>query len=91
MILTLVMCQVYDLDNEFGNGFDDEEYLRGSGLSDAMLLGYDDEEEFYGFNDEETYTGTLFFLQVLSAGMVAVLTMMGLLTLVILNLITGIQ
>ena len=55
------LCQVYDLDNEFGNGFDDEEYLRGSGLSDAMLLGYDDEEEFYGFNDEETYTGTSVF------------------------------
>ena len=55
------LCQVYDLDNEFGNGFDDEEYLRGSGLSDAMLLGYDDEEEFYGFNDEETYTGTPVF------------------------------
>ena len=55
------LCQVYDLDNEFENGFDDEEYLRGSGLSDAMLLGYDDEEEFYGFNDEETYTGTSVF------------------------------
>jgi len=55
------LCQVYDLDNEFGNGFDDEEYLRGSGLSDAMLLGYDNEEEFYGFNDEETYTGTPVF------------------------------
>ena len=55
------LCQVYDLDNEFENGYDDEEYLRGSGLSDAMLLGYDDEEEFYGFNDEETYTGTSVF------------------------------
>jgi len=55
------LCQIYDLDNEFGNGFDDEEYLRGSGLSDAMLLGYDNEEEFYGFNDEETYTGTPVF------------------------------
>jgi len=55
------LCQVYDLDNEFENGFDDEEYLQGSGVSEAMLLGYDNEEEFYGFNDEETYTGTPVF------------------------------
>ena len=55
------LCQVYDLDNEFENGYDDEEYLQGSGVSEAMLLGYDNEEEFYGFNDEETYTGTSVF------------------------------
>ena len=55
------LCSIYELDNEFEDGFEDEEYLRGSGVSDAMLLGYDNEEEFYGFNDEETYTGTSVF------------------------------
>ena len=52
------LCDVYDL------GFDIEEddyYLQGSGVSDAMLLGYDDEDNFYGFNDEELYTGTFVF------------------------------
>lgn len=52
------LCDVYDL------SFDIEEdnyYLQGSGVSDAMLLGYDDEDDFYGFNDEELYTGTFVF------------------------------
>ena len=55
------LCSIYELDNDFEDGFEDEEYLRGSGVSEAMLLGYDNEEEFYGFNDEETYTGTPVF------------------------------
>jgi len=56
------LCGVYDLTNTFEDTFDDEEYyMQGSGVSEAMLLGYDNEEEFYGFNDEEIYTGTLVF------------------------------
>ena len=51
------LCNVYDL--SFDVEDDEEYYLQGSGVSDAMLLGYDDEDDFYGFNDEELYTGTL--------------------------------
>ena len=49
------LCDVYDL--SFDIEEDDDYYLQGSGVSDAMLLGYDDEEDFYGFNTEEIYTG----------------------------------
>jgi hypothetical protein len=50
------LCNVYDL--SFDVEDEEEHYLQGSGVSEAMLLGYDNEEEFYGFNVEETYTGT---------------------------------
>ena len=53
------LCDVYDL--TFNTEEDDDFYLQGSGVSDAMLLGYDDEEDFYGFNTEEVYTGTSVF------------------------------
>ena len=53
------LCDVYDL--TFDTEEDDDFYLQGSGVSDAMLLGYDDEEDFYGFNTEEVYTGTSVF------------------------------
>ena len=53
------LCDVYDL--SFDVEEEDDYYLQGSGVSDAMLLGYDDEEDFYGFNTEEVYTGTLVF------------------------------
>ena len=53
------LCDVYDL--SFNIEEDEDYYLQGSGVSDAMLLGYNDEEDFYGFNDEELYTGTLVF------------------------------
>tara|TARA_R110002050_G_scaffold198481_1_gene333287 strand:+ start:1270 stop:3315 length:2046 start_codon:yes stop_codon:yes gene_type:complete len=51
------LCNVYDL--SFDVEEEEEYYLQGSGVSDAMLLGYDNEDDFYGFNDEETYTGAL--------------------------------
>ena len=50
------LCDVYDL--TFDTEENDDYYLQGSGVSDAMLLGYDDEEDFYGFTTEEVYTGT---------------------------------
>tara|TARA_Y100000287_G_scaffold114626_1_gene92015 strand:+ start:222 stop:2213 length:1992 start_codon:yes stop_codon:yes gene_type:complete len=53
------LCDVYDL--SFDVEEDEDYYLQGSGVSDAMLLGYDDEEDFYGFNTEEVYTGTSVF------------------------------
>ena len=53
------LCDVYDL--SFDIEEDEDYYLQGSGVSDAMLLGYDDEEDFYGFNTEEVYTGTSVF------------------------------
>ena len=52
------LCDVYDLSFDIE---EDDYYLQGSGVSDAMLLGYDDEDDFYGFNDEELYTGTFVF------------------------------
>ena len=52
------LCDVYDLSFDVE---EDDYYLQGSGVSDAMLLGYDDEDDFYGFNDEELYTGTFVF------------------------------
>ena len=52
------LCDVYDLSFDIE---EDDYYLQGSGVSDAMLLGYDDEDDFYGFNDEELYTGALIF------------------------------
>ena len=38
------LCDVYDL--SFDVEEDEDYYLQGSGVSDAMLLGYDDEEDF---------------------------------------------
>lgn len=52
------LCEVYDLSF---NVEEEDDYLQGSGVSDAMLLGYDDEDDFYGFNTEEIYTGALVF------------------------------
>jgi hypothetical protein len=52
------LCDVYDLSFDIE---EDDYYLQGSGVSDVMLLGYDDEDDFYGFNDEELYTGALIF------------------------------
>ena len=53
------LCDVYDL--TFDGTEEDDYYLQGSGVSDVMLLGYDNEEDFYGFNTEEVYTGTSVF------------------------------
>ena len=44
------LCDVYDLTNDF----EEEDYLYGAGLTDSMLYGYDDEEDFYGFDEDET-------------------------------------
>ena len=44
------LCNVYDLTNEF----EEEDYLYGAGLTDSMLYGYDDEEDFYGYDEDET-------------------------------------
>jgi len=52
------LCDVYDLSFDVE---EEDDYLQGSGVSDAMLLGYDDEDDFYGFNTEEIYTGALVF------------------------------
>ena len=52
------LCEVYDLSFDVE---EEDDYLQGSGVSDAMLLGYDDEDDFYGFNTEEIYTGALVF------------------------------
>ena len=52
------LCEVYDLSFDVE---EEDDYLQGSGVSDAMLLGYDDEDAFYGFNTEEIYTGALVF------------------------------
>ncbi len=52
------LCEVYDLNFDVE---EEDDYLQGSGVSDAMLLGYDDEDDFYGFNTEEIYTGALVF------------------------------
>ncbi len=54
------LCDVYDLTFD-GTEEDDDFYLQGSGVSDVMLLGYNNEEDFYGFNTEEVYTGTSVF------------------------------
>ena len=53
------LCDVYDL--TFDGTEEDDYYLQGSGVSDVMLLGYNNEEDFYGFNTEEVYTGTSVF------------------------------
>ena len=45
------LCDVYDLTNYS----EEEDYLYGTGLTDAMLYGYDDEEDFYGFDEEDEY------------------------------------
>ena len=45
------LCDVYDLTNDS----EEEDYLYGTGLTDAMLYGYDDEEDFYGFDEEDEY------------------------------------
>ena len=52
------LCEVYDLSFDVE---EEDDYLQGSGVSDDMLLGYDDEDDFYGFNTEEIYTGALVF------------------------------
>ena len=52
------LCEVYDLSFDVE---EEDDYLQGSGVSDAMLLGYDNEDDFYGFNTEEIYTGALVF------------------------------
>ena len=44
------LCDVYDLTNEF----DEEDYLYGAGITDSILFGYDEEEDFYGFDEDET-------------------------------------
>ena len=44
------LCNVYDLTNDF----EEEDYLYGAGLTDSMLFGYDEEEDFYGFHEDET-------------------------------------
>ncbi len=44
------LCDVYDLTNDF----EEEDYLYGAGLTDSMLFGYDEEEDFYGFDEDET-------------------------------------
>ena len=44
------LCNVYDLTNEF----EEEDYLYGAGVTDSMLFGYDEEEDFYGFDEDET-------------------------------------
>ena len=45
------LCDVYDLTNSFE---EEEDYLYGAGLTDSMLFGYDEEEDFYGFHEDET-------------------------------------
>ena len=45
------LCDVYDLTNNF----EDDDYLYGTGLTDSILFGYDDEEDFYGFDEEDEY------------------------------------
>lgn len=44
------LCDVYDLTNDF----EEEDYLYGAGVTDSMLFGYDEEEDFYGFDEDET-------------------------------------
>ena len=44
------LCDVYDLTNSF----EEEDYLYGAGVTDSMLFGYDEEEDFYGFDEDET-------------------------------------
>ena len=43
------LCDVYDLTNDF----EEEDYLYGAGVTDSMLFGYDEEEDFYGFDEDE--------------------------------------
>ena len=45
------LCDVYDLTDDF----EEEDYLYGSGLTNTMMYGYDEEEDFYGFNEEDEY------------------------------------
>ena len=59
------LCDVYDLSFDVE---EEDDYLQGSGVSDAMLLGYDDEDDFYGFNTEEIYTGALVFSTITYGG-----------------------
>ena len=59
------LCDVYDLSFDVE---EEDDYLQGSGVSDAMLLGYDDEDDFYGFNTEEIYTGALVFSTITDGG-----------------------
>ena len=59
------LCEVYDLSFDVE---EEDDYLQGSGVSDAMLLGYDDEDDFYGFNTEEIYTGALVFSTITDGG-----------------------
>ena len=42
---------MYDLTNSFE---EEEDYLYGAGVTDSMLFGYDEEEDFYGFDEDET-------------------------------------
>ena len=48
------LCDIYDLSYE-EDYTNEEDYLMGSGLTDAVLYGYDNEEEFYGYNEEDEY------------------------------------
>ena len=56
------LCDVYDLTYE-DNYTNEEDYLMGSGVTNTLLYGYDTEEEFYGYNeeDEHLYGGTVSF------------------------------
>jgi len=49
------LCDVYDLTYEDDYLEEDTTDLMGSGLTEAMMYGYDSEEEFYGYNEEDEY------------------------------------
>ena len=49
------LCDVYDLTYEDDYLEEDNTDLMGSGLTEAMMYGYDSEEEFYGYNEEDEY------------------------------------
>ena len=47
------LCDVYNLSYEDDYLEEDTTDLMGSGLTEAMMYGYDSEEEFYGYNEED--------------------------------------
>jgi len=49
------LCDVYDLSYEDDYLEENNTDLMGSGITEAMMYGYDSEEEFYGYNEEDEY------------------------------------
>ena len=49
------LCDVYDLSYEEDYLEENNTDLMGSGITEAMMYGYDSEEEFYGYSEEDEY------------------------------------